>query len=403
MKKLLKEGLNKNTWDKLTVLISNVLSKGFLLTFSIVIVRILAEEDYSEWVYYKSYLTLLLPISALGLEQTYLRFGSVDTRAIGNLKSDIFGFALISSVILAFCAIIVVGFIRPKELDNTFLLVLVISQLLSNQVFNFARIGFRIKNEFNSFSKNLLLTNILILFLGLLGAVISIELMAFAVLLSFFLGASYSGVFSDSLKFKLPSKEHLTYGVNIGVGGVFNKSLFTFDIIYLATLSNSEISLASYKVATIIPFNLLLISRSIMEVDFTRFVNMKKQEISHYLFSYWKKVFLLLTVLGVIMYSLEDLIIEVVFGKRFVTSGKIGFLYFCLVGIIMAFRSPFGQILNAKGESRYNLILTIIQTMLLSSIFIVGFIETATSLVLFWIAVTLFICTLQLFRIYRLQ
>lgn len=400
LKKLLKKGVSK---DKALVLLSNIGGKIFGLVASVVIVRLLSIEDFAEWSYYKSFIVFLLPVASLGMEQVFLRYSYIYGIDKNALKVQSFSLAVTFSLFLFFLGSILIFAIRPKEFSNNILLLFVFLQLFTTPFNLFQQYFYRVKELFSRYSRVVFSTSIIVSSSLIIGSYINVEVMAFLVSLSYFLNYILSSVrikYDYKLLFSIP-KELLKYGVNISIGGVLNKSIYIFDILYIANILNDVDTLAGYKVISLLPFNLILLANSILIVDFGTFVNFKKNDMLKYLLNYWKKGFLFLTPIGVIIFFFNKEIVTLLFGEKYIEYSPLMFYYFLFISVVILVRSPFGQLLNALGFAGFNSVMTVMQTILLGILFVLPLRLSISQMIFYFCFVVLFLSLIQIIKLFR--
>lgn len=396
--------MKRFTKDKLLVLLSSIAGKMFGLLSSIVIVRLLSIQNFAEWTYYKSFIVFLLPFATLGMEQVFLRYAYIKGVDRKGLQEQSFITAISFSVVVFLISFIFLFFIRPNEFSNTILLLFVFFQLFTTPFNLFQQYTYRIQDNFFKYSKVVFLTSIFVSTSLIIGSLISVEVMAILVsssYLVYYLTSSVRIKFNYKLLFAIP-KDRLKYGVNISIGGLLNKGVYIFDIIYIANVLNDIDALAGYKVITLLPFNLILLANSILIVDFGSFVNFKKKDTFEYLFNYWKKGLLLLIPVGLILFFFNFEIVNLLFGARYTEYSQLMFYYFIFISVIILVRSPIGQLLNALGFAGFNSVMTIIQTILLGLLFILPIELTITQMIFYLCCVVLFLTGIQTIKLFRL-
>ncbi|AUC14166.1 hypothetical protein BTO06_02935 [Tenacibaculum sp. SZ-18] len=390
--------------DKLLVLSSSVGSKLLGLLASVLIVRLLPTKDFAEWSYYKTFIVFLLPISFLGMEQVLLRYAYLKGVDKKKLKTQTFSIGIVSSSLVIFIGVLVVFLIRPKNFQNTLLLIFVFLQLISVSFNLFYQYFFRIVDDFYKYSKIIFATSLYVSMALIIGAFINVETMALLATLAYLVYYLTNPIkinFRASSLYKI-TKEQLKYGVNIGIGGLLNKGIFVLDVIYIANMLNNTEGLAGYKVITLLPFNLILVANSILIVDFGAFVNFKRKDILKYLLSYWKKGITFLVPTGVILFFFHTEIINLLFGVKYVQYSSLMFYYFLFIALIILLRSPVGQILNALGYAGFNSIMTVLQTLFLGLLFIIPLELSLKELIFYFGAVVLFLTTIQFIKLFKI-
>lgn len=390
--------------DKLRVLFSNFGGKGIGLVASVLVVRLLTTEDFAEWSYYKSFLTFLLPIAGLGMDQVYLRYSYIESVDKDELKNQTFSLAVIAGIVTTLLGTLAIYWVRPDDYVNTILLLFVLLQLTTTQFNLFQKFYFRIANDFARFSLVVLLSSVFTGLALIAGALISIEIMALLVASCFIIYYVFSParIGFNLSAIKTIDKERLRYGASIGIGGVFNKAIYVFDIIYIGNILNDQELLAGYKVASIIPFNLILVTSAILTVDFGDFVNFNRKQVLHYLIGYWKKSGLFLAPIGIVLFFFNEFIVDILFGVRYSGYGELMFYYFLFIALVIMLRSPVGQMLNAKGYASYNSIMTISQVVLLGILFIIPVYIDAIQMILYFGLTVLLLSSIQLVKLLRL-
>ena len=124
----------------------------------------------------------------------------------------------------------------------------------------------------------------------------------------------------------------------------------------LSYFDAASAEIASYRVATLIPYNLMIIPSVFMETDFVHISKNTKN--SSELLSYYKNylgiIFLISIPIFLVLFVFLDPIMVLLFSSKY--SGVSEITSILMIGIIFSFffRSPLGNILAAVGKANWN-------------------------------------------------
>ncbi|MFA6618036.1 MAG: polysaccharide biosynthesis C-terminal domain-containing protein [Candidatus Neomarinimicrobiota bacterium] len=361
---------------------STFLSKiaGFVL--SVLVVRLFSKEVYGYYSYAHSVMIIILPLSGFGLHHALLRFASIEND--NNKKIDLFtrflsvGFlgSLLLSILIILLSKVITTQLPEAGRYLKLLSPLTITFFLSELLFSLYR---SMKDNrtyaFGMLTKALLLLGLCYLmskYFGADGYAISYVLVPFIVALTLFaLGRKKHG-FRLKNNSDLKLKEYIKYGLFVGLGSIASQLVLMMDTIMIGNILADSSQLANYRVATILPINLLLLPAILLRTDFVYIA--EKYLNKEFLLNYYKKYLLTFTVILVAIFTVwlifDDQIIRI-FGPEYASVKPIILvLLIMLVGNFL-FRTPLGNMLAAVGKSSWN---TVSNTILVVENIILNFI-----------------------------
>jgi O-antigen/teichoic acid export membrane protein len=343
------------------VLSASVLSKALGFVMSIIVIRVLSQEDYGVFSFVYSIIAFILPINGLGLNHSLLRFGAVEKSYLTKYRilSQSFSFGLMVSVIQIVLLVAAAFLIREEMPGTRALLIILAFQLIGMFLIELKKSYARLLHKNNWFA--VLETVQVLVYFGLsVFAVLLFGLWGYALavmlapLIAFFITRSVKLRFSFRKIARF--REHISYGVNIGLGSIASNLLFYTDIILLGILVTDPNEIALYKTASIIPLRLIFIPvafLSIYYVDLARHYRDKKEimtVIRHYLISMGPLALLMFGLL----YFFGEPILELLFGFDYKASKSFFMIFVWVIPASFFLRALFGNVLAALGKSGWN-------------------------------------------------
>ena len=347
------------------IFFSTMTSKVMNFLLSVFIVRILSEHIYGNVSYAFSIIVVLLPISGLGLHHSLLRYGALEKNVQGKnrLFNYLFKWGFLFSVLIASVLFFGSGLISFRLPDSNIYIklmsFLVITFFISEYTYSYLRIH---KNN-KMYSWGITIKSILVLAFcltasilwsgtGYIASYVIVPLIVAGILL-YFSNGKYSYLNETPGKYTL--KKYLNYGIWIGLGSIASQLVIALDTIMVANIMADSVELAIYKVATIIPVNLIAIPMVLFRTDYVYIAeNFNKRS---FLISYYKKYLLSFSVILAIIllgWILFGNIIVSIFGPNYIESKPIISLLMVMVALSFIMRVPLGNIINAVGKSKWN-------------------------------------------------
>jgi O-antigen/teichoic acid export membrane protein len=348
--------------DGIFVLLSTGIDKFSGILISIYIIRFLDKVEYGKIAIALSLVGILASISGMGFNWALLRFGPIVKSQSG--KRNLYSFSLklgtIFTIILA--GIVLLYYYLTEKLDIYIFIFLI--YLILNFQLDLLKSYYRVINRNKVYSK--------------ITTFQSVSLLVFAFLLSFFfdgLGYSLAFIFStlvpffaffkisdiSNKKIEINSKSYIKYGLVTGVGMIANQTMVTAGPLLADFYGANAAEVASLKVATIIPFNLLILPFLILTTDFVYLSKhyLDKSVLKEYYFSYLKAILKITALPMVVLIFLNEYIFTLLFSSKYSDGIELNIIMLIAVYISILFRVPLGNILSAVGKSNWNFIHTI--------------------------------------------
>jgi len=346
---------------------STIINKLSAFLLSIIVIRILTKNMYGDISYAKAIIQMVIPFAGLGANFSLLRFGSIAKD--NEKKNNLFRYALIQGTFYSLILLVVVigaTYLFDLKIKTARIYILILSfQLISIFLLKITQSYFRVlklnkifaySQIINSFS--LLIVGIILTYffksIGLVLAYSIVPLVVFFVIYTKFNVLKISSTHATEIK-KL---SFWKYGIYVGIGSIASQFMYTIDILLLGSMLADTKIIAIYKVATIIPLNLLFIPSVFMTTDFVLLAEKFKDVL--FLKKYAKMIIFLmgtvsLFLMMIILFYSENIIIFI-FGESYKQASIL--LNVLAIGMVASFtfRIPFGNILAAVGKSDWNVI-----------------------------------------------
>ena len=342
---------------------------GFL--GSLVIIRLLPENEYGILSIVMSVCAIFLPFSGFGSNQILLRYGAISEKENKqNLSSYLFFKGIFNEIILIVIFVGISLFYAPKY-ENIIIIFLffgirLMGFYLSNHIQNYYRISgkndifAKVSNAINIGGFILLL--VLTYLFKFYGYLLAIALIPYLSL--FWLKKE---MFSAKRIVYDNKKEIWRFGIFTAATSVISETLFSLDVMLLGFLMN-ENAVANYKVAILLPSNITVLAISFMQSDYP--LLSKNYQNKNFLRSYIKnyyKIFIPICILILgFFYFFKDLLLKVFFGTNY--SDNSNLMMILLLGFTfgMLSRNLFGNLLPAVGKIEVNTWVSILSLIILS-------------------------------------
>lgn len=364
-KQLIKISIKKGF---LQIFSANFINKVIQFGITIVLTRILDKSTYGSFVYAQNILNLFLLLEGFGSVSGVLQYCSVErkiNRKVSffkyGLKIGILANSFIALAILIFTLI----FELPVEGSTQILMyfcVLPLFTILFNEIQVFLRSNLNNK-EFSILS----VTNTLLYFLGniALGIVFSIKGIILGRYIAYFvsivLGIYFIRKYIKNIQLtEYPSvkekKEFLIYSIVTCLTNSISSILYLLDTFLVGIIIKDAGIVATYKNATLIPFNLNFIPSSIMIFAYPYFARNShdKEWIKDKYIVIMKYLSIVNIIISIICIIFAPQIITIIFGKKYLDSivpfRILSFGYF----ITGTFRIPAGNIIASIKKVKVN-------------------------------------------------
>ena len=341
---------------------------GFL--GSLVIIRLLPENEYGILSIVMSVCAIFLPFSGFGSNQILLRYGAISEKENKqNLSSYLFFKGIFNEIILIVIFVGISLFYAPKY-ENIIIIFLFFGiRLMGFYLSNHIQTYYRISGKNDIFAKvsnainigGFILLLVLTYLFKFYGYLLAIALIPYLSL--FWLKKE---MFSAKRIVYDNKKEIWRFGIFTAATSVISETLFSLDVMLLGFLMN-ENAVANYKVAILLPSNITVLAISFMQSDYP--LLSKNYQNKNFLRSYIKnyyKIFIPICILILgFFYFFKDLLLKVFFGTNH--SDNSNLMMILLLGFTfgMLSRNLFGNLLPAVGKIEVNTWVSILSLIIL--------------------------------------
>jgi len=352
---------------------SSVLVKLIQMILLLILVRYLNKNDYGAYSYALNTYSFFALLSGMGIVTGLLQFSS--TAKDSEIKYAYLRYAIrlgiITNTILTIILLIYVSFNRiPIENSKIYLYLmsfLLILSFLPKVLATFFRSVFDNKKY-----AVMIISNNLFLFafaiIGILknkviGLIFS-QYIAFtcSIIVGIILMQKYR-VKRSNIKISTQQKTEINrFSIISMITNIFSSLVYLIDIFLLGIIIKNPLAISDYKVATIIPFNLMLLPDSIMMFVYPYFAK-KHQDKTYIKNNYLNLIKFSLIINGImtiiiLLFSPE--LIKLIFGVKYVNSEAPFKILMIGYFVCSSFRIPAGNVLFSINKVKINLINSII-------------------------------------------
>ncbi len=350
------------------VFLSFVVEKLVMLINTIFIVKMIPQDEFGRITLIASIIGFVAPWNGLGSLQVLMKFGAGEEneQTRKDLSRKLFRNGVINQLILCSIFIVIANFYAIK-FDHLLWIILLFSVRLFGMFFqSHLTIDYRI----NGFNKKFASLNMLINCLGLIftffltinfgaiGYMISLAITPFISL--FFYSKTILQQSINDLS-EMNWKMMWKYGRMESLAYFASELLFSIDIAMIAIFMTDK-DIALYKVAILLPMNLLFIPTILFQTDFPRII--KNSQNKDFLKFYIKNYYKLFIPIGISIllgsYFEGDFIIELFFNKSYLAGDTVFFIATIAVVLAMLFRVLFLNLFSAVGLFTYSVRVSIV-------------------------------------------
>lgn len=343
------------------VLVSLLIGKICAFLSSLFIIKLLPEKDFGVMSIVAALFAAFASCTGLGSYQSLLRFGSLADNEILKKKLSSyllikgFVYQLILTLIFLGCSIFYI-----KKYEDIFWIFLFFSiRFVGFYFFYFIQSELRIHHKNREFARlnnvvnvlGLMILLILSYFFQLKGYLIAIALAPF---LSLF-WLKISSFSKQNLPSFFNSKEIWRYALHTSGTTILSDALFSADILLLGFLLN-ENSVASYRVAILIPSNVTFLALAFMQSDFPVLAKNHADKIfmKNYISGYYKLFIPVCIGIFIVCSIFSKLILELLFNEKYAENYIVFILFMFTFLMNILFRNLYGNLLSAAGKMSLN-------------------------------------------------
>lgn len=350
-----------------------IIEKLVMLINTIFIVKMISQEEFGRVTLIASVLAFFVPLSGFGTFSMLMKFGSEQKSEVDKLRlsQEIFRKGLRNQFILALGFILISSIYTLKFEHLTWIIAMYAVRLIGVFLQAHLTITHRINGKNEKFATINIIVNIvgligtfiLTYFFGVIGYVISLAIAPFISL--FFYNKSIVEKSIQTIQ-NLDWKKMWRYGWMESIAYFSSELLFSIDIAMIALfMTDKDISL--YKVAIILPLNLIFIPSMLFQTDMPRIIQNSKNKafLKQYILNYYRLFIPLSIVIITGSYFLKDWLIKLFFNETYLQGSKVFFISTLAVVATMLTRVVFINLNSAIGQANWNVRISIISIIFL--------------------------------------
>ncbi len=360
-----------NTGKGNQVLLATLFARLANFIVNLSIIRLLTSDDYGNLSYAFTIISFILPFLGGGILPGLIRYGA--TRS-GQLEKKYYvRFALKRGMLVSLAILLITcllaGLLTQKLPGALPYLLVFIFQLFGLLLFRSVgaycmlvhRNGWYARLEF-TLSFLFLVGNISAAWLfGGMGYVVSL------VCIPLVLGIYYWFRFNlgdrvKNINFTFNTKELFEYGFYTSLGTVLAQLLYAVDILLIGNILTDPAAVAEYRVASIIPLNLIILSLAVM-TTFTVKVARNAEKNPQFVFDFYKNylaVFIPISLAIVLFFYFGADWLVLIFGEQYHEQGDLMRIFSIGVAGGLLMRAPLGNMLPTLGFPKINAFLSLI-------------------------------------------
>ncbi|MBQ9342435.1 MAG: oligosaccharide flippase family protein [Lachnospiraceae bacterium] len=355
---------------------AGTVNKIVSLCNSLFIIRVLSQDDYGMYGYVINIVNMFMLFNGLGTLTGLLQYGSMAESR--DKRNGFFYYGVRVGLItnlLSSCLIIIYAVAIPQKIEGATIFLIIAALIpLFRYINDSIPIYLRTENENKKYgvlvtTNSVLLLVIMLVFahyFGVLGAIVSRYLVnLFTIVAGLFMCLNFTKIFTKKAYSVLSQKEKrdfFKYSIITCFNNAVSQLLYNIDVFVIGIVIGTTKSIASYKVATIIPFGLSFISTSVITYFYPIFV--KHREDKKWLSSNYKKLLLLLGVvnggIAVFCFGLAPIIVMTVFGTEYADAVTCFRILIIGYWISSTFRISSGNVLDMLLKVKTNFAISII-------------------------------------------
>lgn len=328
---------------------------AFLAT--LIIVRLLTQEEFGLLSIVPAAFALFAPFTGLGLPVALLRFGPLlkSNEEKHELASKTLKEGFLFQVGLAVLFLLSSLFFLNKYESILIVFVAFSLRLFGMLFLQHLQVYYRIQFDNRGFARVTIYTSLVGLALIILGSFIW---GFYGYLLGFALSPFVSLLWYKRDLFKkaiasigFSSTEIYSFSLHSAFTNFSSDLLFALDILILSYFLN-ESSVAAYKVAILIPANMVFLTQSFIQSDYPKIAANGKNRLylRNYIIQFFKVFVPVSLIILLIGWLFSEPIISLFFGSRYSSVSQIFFVLLIAFSASMLFRVLFGNMLSAIGK-----------------------------------------------------
>ncbi len=330
----------------------------------LIALRFIVKEELGVVIYTFSFVSFLIPMAGLGVQQSLVRYGALlkQKAQIEGLFMYVLKKGFWITIGLVSILLFLSSYYPFKYEKSSFYFKILIFSVLFHFLMALVKIYLRLhyKNKMYAYLEITYsflfvgLVSVLSYFYSEIGYIIAIITTPLLTFLIFIFKMNVN--FKKKERFNFINFEFWKYGFFAGLANVVPLFLFEIDTILIGNLLENPIENTYYKYITLIPFSLLFLPNVLMATDFVYFT----ERISNrkYILNYIKSYILIFSGVSFLLligaYFLGKIGLVFLFGKEY--GNFIDTFLILMVGIsgILILRTLFGNLLSSIGKASAN-------------------------------------------------
>ncbi len=349
------------------VFLSLLVSKLTQFITVVFVIKLISEDDFGRITLIASVLSFFTPINGFGSAQGLMKFGTSLENAEdkNNLSRYMFwkGFRnqiLVTLIFILFCSVYGI-----KYQDLSIIILFFSIRLVGFFFLGHLQVDYRMHNDNFSLSMMTMMVNcigliiafVMTYYYGAIGYLISMAISPFLSCI-YLKNKHWNGI--RQIHKSINGKFLWSFSLLESLAYLASEILFSIDIILIA-LFLAEKDIALYKVAIILPMNLIFLPNIFLHTDFSKIVSnhLNKSYLKFYLLNYLKLFIPGGIVMLILGYIFKDQILGFVFKAEYANGGWAFFIALCGVVSAMWMKVLFTYMLSAVGKAVWNVYVSI--------------------------------------------
>lgn len=333
---------------------------------SVFIIRLLSDSDFGKITVVTAVFNVFAAGTGLGLPSGLLRYGSIQENQAekDQLSTKLFKEGFLYQIILTAIFLGVTLFYIDEYSQILLIFLFFAIRLLGFFYFDHIQSLLRVNHKNKQFAVlnsvfsivGLLLILILTTAFGLIGYLAAIAIIPYVAL--FWKSRNNN---TKLVKGISNLKEIRWYSLYSVVNGILNDLQYSLDILLLSFLM-TDVAVAKYKVALLIPRNLVFLSFVFLQSDYISIAENYKNRsfLKKYVLNYYKLFVPICIAIFVIFYLFRNFIIGTLFGSKYAGIQDLFSVLLIAFLLSMLMRNLYGNIIAAVGRIRENLLATLV-------------------------------------------
>ncbi len=351
------------------IFFSTIISRLLSFLASWIALQLIPNKELGTVLFSWNIITFLIPLTGLGLHQSYIRYGALTTSK--KEKSSLLNYVIKKGSWASLAITFILscfGFFFNFNLEKTGTYLIYFSFIfLPLFLFEVLKIKYRLyhQNKKHAFLE-IIYNCILVTLITILSAYFSETGYIIALIIAPTLSVLLfiRDVKTNKKEYKKPAfinLEFWKYGFFGSLSNVATMLLFAIDILLIGNILNNAEQVTTYRYLSLLPFSMLFLPRVFMTTDFVAFTEKiyDRSFIKNYIKNYLSLFFIICCLFVATSYLFSNQILSF-FDSSFTNYSNSYLILSIGVCGILIFRGLFGNLLSSIGAVRINFYITLI-------------------------------------------